>query len=419
MSQPTICRDCIKEIPHQKRCPDCGSPRVLSHPELFDLSIAHMDCDAFYASVEKRDNPDIRDKPVIIGGGRRGVVSTACYIARINGVHSAQPMFKALKLCPNAIVVRPRMDVYVEVSKQIKSFMSDLTPVIEPLSLDEAFLDLTGTTKLHGAPPVIMLSRLLKRMEDEIGISGSIGLSHNKFLAKLASDLDKPRGFSVIGETETLDLLAPLPIKKIWGAGPVLQKKLHSDGIQTFADLRRRERKALGERYGTMGNRLWHLARGLDHRQISGHDPVKSISKETTFNDDIADLDLLDGHLWRLAEQVSDRCKAKEYAGKTVNLKVKKTDFKSLTRSITLTEPTQMADRIYSNARQMLDGVIDKAPFRLIGVGVSHLTRPEDADHYMDLLEQDAAKRAKAERATDAIRERFGKDAILKGRSLR
>ena len=419
MPTSAFCRDCLTVCAPKPRCQHCASPRVLQHAELFDLSIAHMDCDAFYASVEKRDNPEIRDKPVIIGGGKRGVVSTACYIARINGVHSAMPMFKALKLCPDAIVVRPRMDAYVEVSKQIKSMMSELSPVIEPLSLDEAFIDLSGTTKLHGAPPAVMLARLVKRMEDEIGISGSIGLSHNKFLAKLASDLDKPRGFSVIGEAETLDLLAPLPIKKIWGAGPVLQKKLHSDGIQTFADLRRRERKALGERFGSMGDRLWHLARGLDHRRITGRDPVKSISKETTFFEDIADLDLLDGYLWRLAEQVSDRAKAKEYAGKTVTLKVKKSDFKSLTRSVTLSEPTQMADRIYSSARQMLDGVAAQAPFRLIGVGISHLTKPDEADHYMDLLEQDAAKRAKAERATDAIRERFGKDAIRKGRSLR
>ena len=416
---PAFCRDCLTICAHKPRCENCASPRVLKHSELFDLSIAHMDCDAFYASIEKRDNPDIRDKPVIIGGGKRGVVSTACYIARINGVRSAMPMFKALKLCPDAVVIPPRMDTYVKVSKQIKAFMSDLTPMLEPLSLDEAFIDLTGTEKLHGAPPAIMLAGLVKRIEDEIGISGSIGLSHNKFLAKLASDLDKPRGFAVISKKETLDLLAPLPVQEIWGAGPVLQHKLQSDGIQTFADLRRRERKVLNKRYGKMGDRLWHLARGLDHRSITGREPVKSISKETTFFEDTSDTDLLDGHLWRLAEQVSDRCKAKDYAGKTVNLKVKKADFKLLTRSITLSEPTQMTDRIYSKVRLMLDSVIDHGPFRLIGVGISHLTKPEGADQFMDLLEQDAAKRAKAERATDAIRERFGKDAILKGRSLR
>ena len=416
---PAFCRDCLTVCKSKLRCEHCASPRVLKHPELFELSIAHMDCDAFYASIEKRDNPDIADKPVIVGGGKRGVVSTACYIARINGVHSAMPMFKALKLCPNAVVVPPRMDIYVKVSKQIKRFMSELSPMIEPLSLDEAFIDLTGTEKLHGAPPAIMLARLVKRMEDEIGISGSIGLSHNKFLAKLASDLDKPRGFSIISQRETLDLLAPLPIKKIWGAGPVLQRKLQSDGIQTFADLRRRDLKVLVKRYGTMGNRLWHLARGLDHRSITTREPVKTISKEITFFEDTSDTDLLDGHLWRLAEKVSDRCKARNYAGKTVNLKVKKADFKLLTRSITLNEPTQMTDRIYTNVRQMLNSIIDNAPFRLVGVGISHLTKPEDADQFMDLLEQDAAKRAKAERATDTIRKRFGKDSILKGRSLR
>ena len=416
---PAFCRECLTVCKSKLRCEHCASPRVLKHPELFELSIAHMDCDAFYASIEKRDNPDIADKPVIVGGGKRGVVSTACYIARINGVHSAMPMFKALKLCPKAVVVPPRMDIYVKVSKQIKRFMSELSPMIEPLSLDEAFIDLTGTEKLHGAPPAIMLARLVKRMEDEIGISGSIGLSHNKFLAKLASDLDKPRGFSIISQRETLDLLAPLPIKKIWGAGPVLQRKLQSDGIQTFADLRRRDLKVLVKRYGTMGNRLWHLARGLDHRSITTREPVKTISKEITFFEDTSDTDLLDGHLWRLAEKVSDRCKARNYAGKTVNLKVKKADFKLLTRSITLNEPTQMTDRIYTNVRQMLNSIMDNAPFRLIGVGISHLTKPEDADQFMDLLEQDAAKRAKAERATDTIRKRFGKDSILKGRALR
>jgi DNA polymerase-4 len=416
---PAFCRDCLTICAPKPRCENCASPRVLKHSELFDLSIAHMDCDAFYASIEKRDNPDIRDKPVIIGGGKRGVVSTACYIARINGVRSAMPMFKALKLCPDAVVIPPRMDIYVKVSKQIKRFMSELSPMIEPLSLDEAFIDLTGTEKLHGAPPAIMLAGLVKRMEDEIGISGSIGLSHNKFLAKLASDLDKPRGFSIISQRETLDLLAPLPIKKIWGAGPVLQRKLQSDGIQTFADLRRRDLKVLVKRYGTMGNRLWHLARGIDHRSITTREPVKTISKEITFFEDTSDTDLLDGHLWRLAEKVSDRCKARNYAGKTVNLKVKKADFKLLTRSITLNEPTQMTDRIYTNVRQMLNSIIDNAPFRLVGVGISHLTKPEDADQFMDLLEQDAAKRAKAERVTDTIRKRFGKDSILKGRSLR
>lgn len=170
---------------------------MVSHPELFDLSIAHMDCDAFFASVEKRDDPSLEGKPVIIGGGRRGVVSTACYVARIRGVRSAMPMFQALKLCPEAIVIKPRMEAYAEASRAIRAMMEELTPAIEPLSLDEAFLDLTGTSRLHGAPPAVILARLIKRMREELGLTGSVGLSHNKFLAKVASDLEKPHGFSI------------------------------------------------------------------------------------------------------------------------------------------------------------------------------------------------------------------------------
>ncbi len=392
---------------------------MLAHPELNILSIAHMDCDAFYASVEKRDNPTIRDKPVIIGGGHRGVVSTACYIARIKGVHSAMPMFKALKLCPEAIVIKPRMSAYVEVSTQIRALMAELTPAIEPLSLDEAFLDLTGTEKLHGAPPAVMMARLVKRMEDELGISGSVGLSHNKFLAKLASDLDKPKGFSIIGKAETESFLMPLPIKKIWGAGKVMQASLQKDGVRTFADLRRRDRKTLVDRYGTMGDRLWNLCRGEDYRNVNASTPVKSISKETTFNVDISDPDVLDGYIWRLSEQVSDRAKIKGQMGKVVTLKVKQSNFKSLTRRITLTDPTQVADAIYENAKPLLATVLDKAPFRLIGVGISNLSGISDVLSMGNLLDPDAGKREKAERATDTIKERFGKAAIRKGRSLR
>ncbi|PCH97846.1 MAG: DNA polymerase IV [Rhodobacteraceae bacterium] len=415
----TICRDCLIEIKPSRRCPICGGPRVLSHPELETLTIAHMDCDAFFASVEKRDNPALRDKPVIIGGGRRGVVSTACYIARIRGVHSAMPMFKALKLCPEAVVVKPRMAAYVEVSKQIRQMMTELTPAIEPLSMDEAFMDLTGTTKLHGAPPAVMMARLVKRMEDEIGISGSIGLSHNKFLAKLASDLDKPRGFSIIGKAETEAFLNPLPIKKIWGVGKAMQAKLENDGIRKFSDLKRRDRKVLVEQYGTMGDRLWHLCRGTDYRHVSTGIAVKSISKETTFMDDIRDIDLLDGYVWRLSEQVADRAKIKGMMGKVVTLKIKQSNHKSLTRRITLTDPTQMADVIYSHARPLLTSVINKAPFRLIGVGISNLTQVSEIQSMGNLLDPAAGKRAQVERAADKIKEKFGKDAILKGRSLR
>jgi DNA polymerase-4 len=391
----------------------------MSHPELYTLSVAHMDCDAFYASVEKRDNPDLADKPVIIGGGRRGVVSTACYIARIRGVRSAMPMFKALKLCPEAVVVRGRMDEYVKVSKQIRAMMEDMTPAIEPLSLDEAFMDLTGTERLHGAPPAVMMARLVKRMEDEIGISGSVGLSHNKFLAKVASDLDKPRGFSVIGKAETDSFLENQPVRLIWGVGQAFQASLDAAGIRTFADLRRWERKELSARFGSSGDRLWHLARGEDARRVQRDSKAKSISNETTFSEDTASPELLDGHIWRLSEKVADRAKAKDIAGRVVTLKLKRANFALLTRRSSLHDPTQLADRIYRTARDLLDQAGDKGPYRLIGVGLSDLSGAGDADMVGDLLDPDAEKRARAERASDAIRDRYGSDAIVKGRALR
>ncbi len=417
---PILCRDCMTTFESGTRCPSCRSPRVLAHPELFSLPIAHMDCDAFYASVEKRDNPDLRDKPVIIGSRHpRSVVSTACYIARIKGVRSAMPMFKALKLCPDAVVVPPRMEAYVEASRAIRKLMDELTPGIEPLSLDEAFLDLTGTEKLHHAPPAVMLARLVKRMEDELGLSGSIGLSHNKFLAKIASDLDKPRGFSVIGQAETADFLRDKPVRMIWGVGAAMQASLDAAGIRTFCDLLRWDRKDLGARFGTMGDRLWHLARGQDMRRVSANAPVKSISKETTFSDDTSDLTVLDGHIFRLSEQVSARAKAKGQAGRIVTLKLKRANHTQLSRRISLYDPTQMADRIYRTAHDLLAGVGDEGPYRLIGVGISDLTPADTADLSVDLLDQGAAKRAAAERATDKIRAKFGRDAIKKGRALR
>lgn len=414
-----LCRDCLSQILPARRCPHCSSPRIKMHEELFSLTIAHMDCDAFYASVEKRDNPEVATKPVIIGGGKRGVVSTACYVARIRGVRSAMPMFQALKLCPDAVVIKPRMSVYVEVSREIRKLMNELTPDVEPLSLDEAFMDLTGTEKLHGAPPAVMLARLVKRMKDELGVTGSIGLSHNKFLAKVASDLDKPRGFSVIGKAETDDFLRDKPVRLIWGIGPAAQASLDKAGIRTFSDLLRWDREALHSRFGSMGDRLWHLARGQDRRRVSAHAPVKSISNETTFFEDTASLEVLDGHLWRLAEKVADRAKAKELAGRVVTLKLKRANHSALTRRVTLRSPTQIADRIYRTARSLLDQVGDEGPYRLLGCGISDLVPESQADETGDLLDPQAGKRAEAERAADAIRKRFGEGAILKGRSLR
>ena len=421
---PTLCRDCLTALdtgpqPAPTRCPACRSPRLLSHPELTSLSIAHLDCDAFYASVEKRDNPALRDQPVIVGGGTRGVVSTACYLARIHGVRSAMPMFQALKLCPQAVVVKPRFPAYTEASRAIRAMMEDLTPAIEPLSLDEAFLDLTGTERLHGAPAAAMLVRLIQRIEAELGLTASVGLSHNKYLAKIASDLDKPRGFSLIGRAETEAFLKPKPVRIIWGVGTATQTALEVAGIRTIADLLRWSRPDLSARFGSMGDRLWHLARGLDTRRVNRDERLKSISKETTFFEDTSDPDLLDGHIWRLAEQVADRAKAKHLSGRTVTLKLKRGDFQLVSRRQTLPDPTQLTDRIYKSARHLFGHAGTIGPFRLIGVGISDLAPEAEADLAADLLDPDATRRAGAERATDAIRARFGSEAIIKGRSLR
>jgi DNA polymerase IV len=307
----------------------------------------------------------------------------------------------------------------VAVSREIRAMMEALTPAIEPLSLDEAFLDLTGTARLHGASPAVLLARLVRDMEEKLGITGSIGLSHNKFLAKIASDIDKPRGFSVIGRAETEAFLEPKPVSVIWGVGAASRAALEKAGIRTIADLKRWDRVDLTARFGSMGDRLWHLSRGLDARRVSRDEPVKSISKETTFTADIADRDLLKGHLWRLAEQVSDRAKARDLAGRTVTLKLKSAEFASITRRHSLPSPTQTCDRIYREAEALLAAYKEAGPFRLIGVGIADLCPDAQAETTGDLLDPDAGKRAAAEAATDKIRAKFGHDAIIRGRALR
>ena len=418
MLRNTLCRDCCHLFEGTGRCPQCHSPRTINHDELTSLSIAHIDCDAFYASVEKRDLPDLRDKPVIVGGGTRGVVSTCCYLARIKGVRSAMPMFQALKLCPDAVVVRGRMEVYVAVSRQIRTLMENLTPLVEPLSLDEAFLDLTGTERLHGASPIVLLARLARKIETEIGVSVSVGLSHNKFLAKIASDLDKPRGLSLIGRQETTAFLETQPVGIIWGVGQATRDLLARDGIRTIADLRHRDRKDLGKRFGSLGDHLWHLSRGIDFRSVNRESGLRSISNETTFFEDTSDRDLLEGHLWRLVEKVSDRAKARDLAGKVVTLKLKRRDFTLISRRLTLPAATQLADVIFRNLLPLLEKERHLGPFRLIGAGLGQIVGADQVSALGDLLDPDAPKRAASELATDRIRQKFGPDAILKGRAL-
>jgi DNA polymerase-4 len=425
----TLCRDCFSwtddDGPPGARptpCPVCRSGRRRTHPELATLTIAHIDCDAFYASVEKRDDPRLEGRPVIVGGGRRGVVSACCYIARINGVRSAMPMFKALKACPNAVVIRPDMAKYAAVGKQVRALMEQTTPLVEPLSIDEAFLDLSGTERVHKAPPAAVLARLVKRIEDEIGISASIGLAPNKFLAKMASDLDKPRGFSVIGAAEAESFLAEKSVRMIWGVGAQLAKRLEADGIHTIGQLRAWDEETLMRRYGSIGRRLSRFAHGRDTRSVDPGGAAKSISAETTLEEDERDADALAVLLWRLSEKVSRRLKRAGLGGVTVTLKLRTAAFKSLTRSRTLSHPTDLADDIFRTAVPLLRTEADGRAFRLIGVGVSGLSTQtgggEGVSDLTDLADPGRGKRRAVETVMDRLRDQFGPEAIAKGRGF-
>ncbi|MBP1844417.1 DNA polymerase-4 [Rhizobium petrolearium] len=412
---PGFCRDCLAEQKAEvRRCRACGSPRLVYHRELYDLTLAHIDCDAFYATIEKRDDPELADKPVIIGGGKRGVVSTACYIARINGVRSAMPMFKALELCPDAVVIRPNMEKYVAVGRQVRQMMMDLTPLVQPLSIDEAFLELAGTERLHHDRPARILAKLATRVQNELGITISIGLSYCKFLAKVASDLQKPRGFSVIGREEALEFLAARPVTTIWGVGKAFNATLDADGIRTIGQLQTMEEGDLMRRYGTMGQRLYRLSRGIDDREVHPNEAAKSVSAETTFFDDISRHDDLVPILRRLSEKVSARLKKHGIAGRTVVLKMKTADFKSRTRNRRLEDPTQLADRIFRTGLALMEHETDGTKFRLIGIGVTDLTDPGLADP-PDLVDTQAGRRAAAEAAMDKLRDKFGKAAVETG----
>ncbi|ASP76691.1 DNA polymerase IV [Sinorhizobium meliloti WSM1022] len=410
-----FCRDCLKEqAAHSRRCLACGSPRLLRHSELYRLTLAHIDCDAFYASVEKRDNPELADKPVIIGGGKRGVVSTACYIARIHGVRSAMPMFKALEACPQAVVIKPDMEKYVRVGREVRAMMQELTPLVQPLSIDEAFLDLSGTERLHHDPPARTLARFAKRVEQEIGITVSVGLSYCKFLAKVASDLQKPRGFSVIGQAEAVDFLKAKPVTLIWGVGKAFAATLERDGIRAIGQLQTMEEADLMRRYGTMGRRLYRLSRGLDERSVEIDGEAKSVSSETTFNDDLARQEDLVAHLRGLSEQVAFRLRKSALAGQTVVLKLKTADFKTRTRNRRLESPTRLADRIFRTGLQLLEKEVDGTKYRLIGIGVSDLVDPDLADP-PDLVDPQASRRAAAEDAINRLRDKFGKTSVETG----
>jgi DNA polymerase-4 len=419
---PGLCRDCglLSAVPVEValgRCPACRSPRRVAHAELTALAIAHIDCDAFYASVEKRDAPALVGRPVIVGGGRRGVVSAACYVARRFGVRSAMPMFKALRACPEAVVIRPDMAKYVAVGREVRRLMLAVTPLVEPLSIDEAFLDMTGTEALHGAPPAAVLSGLARRIEAEVGITVSIGLAPNKFLAKLASDLDKPRGFQVIGAAEAVAFLARLPVEAIWGVGPALRRRLAADGLVTIGDLQRSDPLLLARRYGRTGARLAELAHGRDVRPVTPSRATKSISAETTFDSDLADLDRLERALWPLAEKVARRLDAAGFAAEAVSLKLKTDAFRIVTRHATLTAPTSFPHRLFREARRLLEREATGARYRLIGIGAERLVAA-NTDATPDLFDADGARGDRLDRALAAVRSRHGVEAAAFGRSL-
>jgi DNA polymerase-4 len=412
----TFCRDCLADAPDQsRRCPACGSPRLLRHGELERLSIAHVDCDAFYATIEKRDDPALADRPVIVGGGKRGVVATACYIARTYGVRSAMPMFEALRRCPQAVVVKPNMAKYAAVGREVRQMMLALTPQVEPVSIDEAFLDLTGTERLHGTSAARVLARFAREVERKLSITISVGLSANKFLAKIASDMDKPRGFAVLGLEEAPAFLAGKPVGFIYGVGQASAARLAAGGYRAIADLQQADERELARRYGEEGVRLWSLARGIDKRRVDPERETKSISAETTFERDIGDFRPLEQTLWELTEKVSRRLKAAALAGSTITLKLKSADFKLRTRARALSHPTQLAGRIFAAGRDLLRQEIGATRYRLIGIGVSSLVEASGDDDLADLI---GRREAQAEHAVDKLREKFGRAAVVKGLAL-
>ncbi|MAN65190.1 DNA polymerase IV [uncultured Hyphomonas sp.] len=415
----TLCRDCFHlSEDDSDACPRCGRHRVIRNKHITTLAIAHLDCDAFFAAIEKRDDPSLKDRPVIVGGGKRGVVSTCCYIARLYGVRSAMPMFKALKACPDAVVITPNGEKYRLAAHQMREKMQALTPMIQPVSVDEAYLDLSGTNTLHKASPAVSLARLAAEIERDIGITVSIGLSINKFLAKTASELDKPRGFAVIGADEVEALLAPRPVGFIHGVGPKLAQKLTRDGYDTIEDLQKAELKQLIGRYGETGMWLKNRAHGIDNRPVRNDEERKSVSSETTFNDDMSDPAWLEDQLWRLCVKTADRAKATGLVGNVITLKLKTAEFRTLTRRMSLSEPTQLAQTLFRNAKVLLAKETNgRTRFRLIGVGISDLS--EHRSDAVDLLDPLVAKRAAAERASDLARQKFGADAVITGRSAR
>ena len=387
---------------------------MVRHHALPSLTLAHIDCDAFYATVEKRDNPELADRPVIIGGGRRGVVSAACYVSRTYGVRSAMPMFKALKACPEAVVIKPDFRKYVAASEAIFGAVGRLTPLVQTLSLDEAWIDLTSTERLNGGPPAFQLIRLQQRIEAETGLTVSIGLAPNRFLAKVASELDKPRGFSVLG-SEAPAVLAPRPVGILPGVGPVFRRTLQSDGYATVGDLAAADARDLVRRYGETGLRLHDLAHGRDARPVNPAHERKGMSAETTFNEDLISAEDLEAELWPLCEKLASKARRDGVASRVLVLKLRRTDFRIVTRRMSVSEPVQTARALFAAGRELMAPELGH-PYRLIGIGMGEVIDAVDAPALFQTAE---ARALKTETAIDRLREKFGAEAVIAGRALK
>ena len=416
---PALCRDCSAGAAEAHAlCAACGSRRLVRHAELLTLTVAHVDCDAFYASVEKRDRPELLTRPVIVGGGKRGVVSAACYIARTTGVRSAMPMFKALRLCPDAVVIRPEMAKYAAAARQVRALMEALTPLVRPLSIDEAVLDLRGTEALHRAPPAAVLARFAREVERQVGVTVSIGLAPNRLLAKLAAERDKPRGFAVLGRAEAAAWLAPQPVGLLPGVGPAMARRLEASGFTRLGQLAALDPAEAARRFGEEGPALAARARGEDHRAVTPERETKSISAETTFESDLATVEALERPLWRMCEKLSRRLAAQGFAAAGVVLKLKTAGFALRTRAARLPSPTLLPETLFAAARPLLLREADGTAFRLIGIGAQPLAPAAEADRG-DLADPEAPRRAARWAAMEALRARFGEGAVVRGRGLK
>jgi DNA polymerase IV len=415
-----LCRDCLRKDPRdQPRCAYCGSPRTISLEAPAGLAIAHADCDAFYAAVEKRDDPSLNDKPLIVGGsGPRGVVSTCCYIARTFGVRSAMPMSRARALCPNAVMLPPDMGKYARVGREIRTRMMALTPLVEPLSIDEAFLDLTGCEAANGAGPAETLVRFAHEVEADIGVTISVGLSYCKFLAKLASDLMKPRGFAALSREEAKAWLAPQSVALLWGVGRVGRERLERLGFRSIGDLQRIDEREAISRLGEDGLRLWRLAQGRDDRLVSCERVTKSVSSETTFDRDVSDKAELTRILLVHCDRVATRLRKEGLAACGVTLKLRLADFTLRTRSRSALRATQFAPRLFAAARPLLDAEPHGVAYRLLGIAATELASAEGADAD-DMFVRDSRREKIREAAIATLRDRFGPGAVHRGLAFR